>query len=119
MLHSIKNIPIIDGYPVKEVITTDNPDTILDFTDSPVIVHHEANVIAFKIQDGPVQEKGVNGCQVDTLIETARHMLAYLNTKMPCRENEAAINALDAAMDALIQRRKDRESRCVEGSNRE
>ena len=36
-----------------------------------VYVRHDVNSISFTIQNGPIKEVGVNGCQVDTLIETA------------------------------------------------
>lgn len=81
----------------------------------PVFIHHETNQISFQIQNGPVNEVGLNGCQVDTVIEAAKIMLEGLNKKFPCRENSAAITKLDEALHWLDHRTKDRESRGVEG----
>jgi hypothetical protein len=82
-----------------------------------VYVRHDVNSISFTIQNGPIKENGVNGCQVDTLIETARVMLEGLNDKFPCLENKKAISCLDVALHNLEQRKKDREKRGVEGTN--
>ena len=74
-------------------------------------------MVSFRIQDGPIKENGVNGCQVDTLIETARKMITELNIKFPCRENSIAITKLDEALHWLEHRKKDREARAVEGKS--
>lgn len=83
-----------------------------------VYVRHDANSISFTIQNGPIKENGVNGCQVDTIIEAAKIMLEGLNKNFPCRENAVAITKLDEALMWLEKRRKDREQRGVEGLNK-
>jgi hypothetical protein len=80
-----------------------------------IYVRHDVNSIAFTIQKGPIKEVGVNGCQVDTLIETAKLMLEGLDKQFQCRENISAIIKLEDALYLLGQRRKDREQRQVEG----
>lgn len=82
---------------------------------SYIYVRNDKNSLSFTIQNGPIKEVGVNGCQVDTVIEAAKKMLEGLNAKFPCRENSAAITKLDEALHWLEHRRKDRESRNVEG----
>lgn len=82
-----------------------------------VYVRHDKNSLAFTLQDGPVKEAGVNGCQVDTVIEAAKVMLEGLNKQLPCRETSAAITKLDEALHWLDHRRKDRERRSVEGTS--
>ena len=82
-----------------------------------VCVHHGDNTLAFRLQDGPVKEFGVNGCQVDTVIHAARTILHGLNDQFPCRENSIAIRRLDEAIMWLEQRTKDREQRGVEGTS--
>lgn len=62
---------------------------------------------------------GVNGCQVDTVIEAAKLMLDRLNSKFPCRENAIAITKLDEALMWLNERTKKRISRGVEGTSKE
>lgn len=82
-----------------------------------IYVRQDKNSISFTIQNGPIKEVGVNGCQVDTLIETAKLIIEGLNTKFPCRENSLAITKLDEALMWLEQRTKNRVKRGVEGTN--
>jgi hypothetical protein len=84
-----------------------------------VYVRHDVNSLSFTIQNGPIKEKGVNGCQVDTVIEAAKAILEGLNKQFPCRENSAAITKLDEALHWLEHRKKDRERRAVEGLSKE
>jgi hypothetical protein len=83
-----------------------------------IYVRHDVNSIAFNLQNGPVKEKGVNGCQVNTVIEAAKVILEGLNKQFPCRENSVAITKLDEAIMWLDKRTKDREKRGVEGLNK-
>jgi hypothetical protein len=80
-----------------------------------IYVRHDKNSISFTIQNGPIKESSLNGCQVDALIECAKIMLEGLNKKFPCRENACAITKLDEAIHWLDARKKDREKRAVEG----
>lgn len=82
-----------------------------------VYVRHDVNSISFTLQNGPVKEKGVNGCQVDTLIHAARAILDGFNKQFPCRENSLAITKLEEALHWLDHRTKDRIQRGVEGTN--
>ena len=81
-----------------------------------VYVRHDVNSLSFTIQNGPIKEVGVNGCQVDTVIEAAKLMIEGLNKKFPCRENSVAITKLDEALHWLEHRKKAREARGVEGT---
>lgn len=83
-----------------------------------VYVRHDVNSVSFTIQNGPIKEAGVNGCQVDTIIETARIMIDKLNDKFPCRENAVVLTKLDEALMWLEKRKKDRINRGVEGSSK-
>ena len=80
-----------------------------------ILIDLEDNTIEFTIQDGPVKEVGVNGCQVDTLIETALIIIEKLNKNYPCIENEDTIMYLKQAISRLNDRKTDREKRGVEG----
>ena len=80
-----------------------------------VYVRHDVNSISFTIQNGPIKDNGVNGCQVDTIIEAAFHIVKGLNDKFPCKENEEALAHLDSALVALKNRKHDRMARGVEG----
>ena len=80
-----------------------------------VYIRNDVNSIAFTIQKGPVKDVGVNGCQVDTIIEAALFILQGLHEKFPCKENGEAMSSLNDALDALKARKENRESRGVEG----
>jgi hypothetical protein len=82
-----------------------------------IYVRHDVNSVSFTMQNGPIKEAGVNGCQVDTLIETAKIMLEGLNKKFPCPENEDALLHLRAALIELHTRKRNREARGVEGTS--
>lgn len=75
-------------------------------TDSDYIfIHHESNSITFRLQRGPIRESGVNGCQIDTLIEAAKILLIEMNKRSRCRQNSLAITKLDEALHWLIHRK--------------
>jgi len=84
-----------------------------------IYVRHDVNSISFTIQNGPIREVGINGCQVDTIIEAATAIIRGLNKKFPRRENSLAITKLEEAMMWLRERTRDREARGVEGTNQE
>lgn len=109
-LETLKDLNRVGIYEVKRV-TWKQPET------NYIEVNDEHNAITFKIQNGPIQEAGLNGCQVDTIIEVAKVMVEGLNKKFPSRENAVAITKLDEALMWLEKRRKDRESRGVEGTS--
>lgn len=75
-------------------------------------------MISFRIQNGPIKEVGVNGCQVDTMIEAAKLIIEELNKKFPCDENDMIVSKLEAALDWSAKRKANREARGVEGLNK-
>lgn len=83
-----------------------------------IYVRNDKNSISFTIQNGPIKENGLNGCQVDTIIEAAKIIIEGLNEKYSCRENSMAITKLDEALLWLAKRKKDREQRGVEGASK-
>ena len=111
-LETLKNLTEIDGIEIHRVVWKQPPDNFIEIND-------EHNAITFKIQNGPIGEVGVNGCQVDTLISTAKTIIHKLNKKFPCRENSLAITKLEEALMWLEARTKERESRGVEGQSKE
>lgn len=82
-----------------------------------IYLRHDKNSIALTMQNGPIKENGVNGCQVDTIIATALAIVKGLNAKFPSTYNEQAASHLTAAYNLMKDRKKDRESRGVEGKN--
>lgn len=132
-LETLKNVKEIGGFKVVDMnqIKEEHPEMfrpdgsmiyhLFDEKIRPfnfIYVRHDVNSLSFNIQNGPIKEKGVNGCQVDTVIEAAKLMIEGLNKQFPCRENAVAITKLDEALMWLEKRRKDREKRGVEGTSR-
>lgn len=100
---SLKNVDWRGGEPIKngQFITIDT----------------EQNSITFKLQNGPIKEVGVNGCQVDQIIRSATDIIRHFNSVFPCRENSLAITKLEEALHWLDARTRNRVARDVEGTN--
>lgn len=77
--------------------------------------------INIQLQNGPIQENGVNGCQIDEVIAWCRNTIHSFNTKennkFSCRENSCAITKLDEALMWLQRRTENRTKRGVEGTD--
>lgn len=67
-----------------------------------VYVRNDVNSISFTLQNGPVKENGVNGCQVDTIIEAAKVILEKSNG------DKEAIGGLNYALLYLSERKKNK-----------
>lgn len=84
----------------------------------PIEIDHDNNAVTFKIQNGPVKENGVNGCQVDTIIRVAKIMYeGFQAMGTPHPLTAKMIDHCQAILDLTDQRTKDRESRNVEGTS--
>ena len=118
-LETLQGLNEIGGYKIVRVkppeMSWDDFDKLRD--EFPINITERMNTISFRIQNGPVREHGVNGCQVDTLIETAKLILKGLNAKFPCSQNDNAIAGLNTALYWLAHRKKERELRDVEGTS--
>ncbi len=77
------------------------------------------NVVTFTIQDGPINEVGVNGIQVTDMLEYVKEVYKSLNTAFPCRENSLTITKIEEAIHWQDARTKDRQERGVEGHNKD
>jgi hypothetical protein len=75
--------------------------------------------VNFVGQTGPINEVGVNGCQIDDIIKFARRTIEVFNAKFPCRENAIVITKLQEAEMWLEERKTQRSQRGVEGYNKE
>lgn len=78
----------------------------------------DGNKVTFTIQDGPIKEVGINGVQIDAVIEWAKAKIEGFNKAFPCRENSLIITKLDEALLWSLKRKMDREARGVEGRNK-
>lgn len=83
-----------------------------------ITVNHDTNEVTFKIQNGPIAENGVNGCQVDDIITVARRIITKLNERFRCRENSIVITKLQEAGMWLRERKRERTVRGVEGHDK-
>jgi len=110
-LETLRNVGMIGDFAVAELD---------DFADKRpaefIVINHKNNGISFQVQNGAIKENGINGCQVDTLIEASLRIIAGLNAKFPCVENLQALLNLHAALGWLNKRTRDRENRNVEGT---
>ena len=79
----------------------------------------KGNRLTFVIQDGPIKEVGINGIQVTDLLFFCKELFHSLNKEYPCRENSLTITKIEEAIHWQDARTKDRESRGVEGINKE
>ncbi len=119
-LETLKEFNEINGFEVRrccEDMGVPIP-VYISGSRAPVYIDEDANIIAFRIQKGPIREAGINGCQVDTLIETARLMILNLNKKFHSVHNVEALVHINRALDALERRKIDRLARGVEGENK-
>lgn len=81
-----------------------------------IYLRRDVNSLSFTLQKGPVKEVGVNGCQVDSIIEAAKVILESFNKDVPSRETSLAITKLEEALSWLDVRTRNREKRGVEGT---
>lgn len=115
-LKHFKNIEKVNDQPIKLVSTQfELLDRVLE---DHIIVDDRKAVVAFKLQDGPIKEYGKNGVQIDDVLAFCRQVIHNFNKDYPCEQNLTAILSIDCALDALEDRRKDREQRNVEGQNK-
>lgn len=124
-LETLKDVTSINGEKIlqERILHEDGkvnwPATDEARKECPIFVDHEVNMISFRIQNGPIKEVGKNGCQVEDVIATAKHIVEELNKKFPCRENSMIITKLDEAIMWSKKRTADRQARQVEGLSRE
>jgi hypothetical protein len=132
-LETLRGVKEIGGFPVivmddlkKEKPELFNESGAMDYKiferdirpKNFIYVRHDVNSLSFTIQNGPINKAGVNGCQVDTVIEAAKLILEGLNKNFPCGENYLAITKLDESLHWLDAKKKNREKRGVEGFNK-
>lgn len=118
-LETLKDIDKIGGFDVIRKVPEGMSWEEFDEyrKEVPIFITEHLNMISFKIQDGPIKESGVTGCQVDTMIEAAKLIIEKLNEKYWCAENDIVISHLRFALHWLAERKVNREKRGVEGRN--
>lgn len=74
--------------------------------------------INIKFQEGPIRENGVNGCQIEDVIDVLVERLeGFQCGGYPCQENGRAITKLKEARLWLNERTRKRLEQGVEGKN--
>ncbi len=87
----------------------------LDGTDP----HVERDFIDILFQFGPVGDHGVNGCQVEDIIDIiVKRLEGFQRGPFHCRENALAITKLQEAWHWLDERTGKRLAQTVEGKNK-
>ena len=89
------------------------------FKDEPSFIEIEEAEIKFLIQSGPVSESGRNGCDATDIIRYAIGLYRSFNSSHPCRENSCTITKLEEALHWQEARTRDRNTRGVEGFNKD
>lgn len=130
-LEVLKNIEKIGGFDVVDMVSLKETHPHMFREDASmkyeifekeirphnfIYLRRDVNSLAFTVQNGPVKEVGVNGCQVDTLIQAAKAILEGFDNIVPCPHNKKAMDCLDLALIHLQLRKEDREKRSVEGT---
>ena len=82
---------------------------------TPIGINYEDNIISFKLQNGP--KHGVEGCQVDTIIDAVAYIITGLNHKLKDPHNNECIHHLQRAVRSLEKIKTKREIRGVEGTS--
>ena len=121
-LEALKGIESIGGFKVVEVFEREDGKYQTDYTEgeqNPILINYCENSIQFFLQNGAIKEAGVNGCQVDTMIEAAKIIIEGFNKKFHCPENYTAIEHLSEALYALEERKNRRIELGIEGESKE
>ena len=84
-----------------------------------IMMRHDKNSLTFTLQNGPIKEKGRNGCQIDHIVMTAKKILEGLDGQYPCVENKNAIYCLGEAIRYMAQRTTRRTKQGIEGTSKE
>lgn len=114
-LEVLKDVKEIGGFELAQF--NEALEALIEDFDKNIIINHATNTISFTLQNGPVKEVGVTGCQIQTLIEASLLLIEKHNEKYPCYENVLTINALKDAIAAQKLRTAKREARGVEGKS--
>jgi hypothetical protein len=117
-LETLEGVDKINDVDIAHLDSAIPKEEYLELIKNKFIIHgKENNTVIFKIQDGPIKESGLNGCQVSDMIAVAKHIISGLNDKFPCDENKVTLYHLSKALEAQEARTKNRETRGVEGTN--
>lgn len=87
---------------------------------SVVATQYNTDLLQINFQNGPIQEHGVNGVQMEDLMAVCIHRLqGFQSGPYACTANQLALDHLKAAIACLNERTKDRKDRGVEGTSKQ
>ena len=107
-IETLGELKEIDGVKIHR-IEWDHPEGNF------IEINDRDGAITVKMQNGPIKEVGVNGCQFTILVEMAIEILKGLNDKHPSVENHFTLTKWQEGMMWQRERTRDRENRGVEG----
>lgn len=117
-LETLSGVEKLNGVEIAHLDSAIPKEEYLELIKGKFIIHgKENNTLIFKIQDGPIKEVGLNGCQVTDMIAVAKHIISGLDDKFPCNENKMTIHYLERALEHQKLRTENREERGVEGTS--
>lgn len=82
-----------------------------------LVRQREETVVDIKWQEGTVPDVGVNGAQVDEVVQLCIDRLTVLRDELPDRETSLAITKLEEALMWLNERTQRRTRQGVEGTH--
>jgi len=92
------------------------------FNNDYIRIDAENSQIWIQIQDGPIQENGENGTQIDSIGQIWMELVSQFNTmnqgKFKCIENDKTIECIKEGLKWQHQRTRNRIKRGVEGLNK-
>jgi hypothetical protein len=93
-------------------------DTKVGCGANEVLPEVDTQFIKLKFQQGPIAEKGVNGCQIEDVLDILiRRLSGFQLGKFPCNENRIALEHMETGLLWLKYRTSKRISQGVEGKN--
>lgn len=84
---------------------------------APLPSHQVTPAMFVRFQNGPISETGVNGVQVEDVLNVALQRTEFLNRYFPCVENNRTIKAIEEAVQAQQDRTNRRTAAGSEGTN--
>lgn len=88
------------------------------FDDGKDANYMREDYIDIKFQEGAVDLNGVNGCQIEDVIDVlVERLQGFQQGSFPCRENALAITKLEEARLWLNERTRKRKEQGVEGKD--
>lgn len=111
-LETLNGVKNINGVDIAHLPAAIPKEEYLELIKNKFIIHgEENNTLIFKIQNGPIKENGINGCQVTDIIAVTKFIYEELNNSYPSTENTVSIALLKQVLALQELRTENREQR--------